>query len=108
DLDVRGQFRRAREAMYAMTLEDFETGVRDELTRILGPGGFDADTDILGITVNRWGHGYSYMGDSLSESEDGGSEPYVTARRLSGRVAIANADAAWMPYAHIAIQQAHR
>ena len=29
---------------------------------MLGPGGFDAGRDIAAITVNRWGHGYSYSG----------------------------------------------
>ena len=107
-LDVRRQFRGARQVLYDMTLEDFEARVQDELTRMLGPGGFDADIDILGVTVNRWGHGYSYTGDPLSDDEHQGFEPYVKARERSGRVAIANADAAWTPFTHAAIEQAHR
>ena len=94
--------------MYEMTFEDFEAKVRDELTRMLGPGGFDADRDILAITVNRWGHGYSYMGDPLFEKGRPGPEPYEIARARVGRVAIANADAAWAPFTHVAIAQAHR
>ena len=34
--------------------------------------------------------------------------PYEVARKRAGRVAIANADAAWTPFAHEAIAQAHR
>lgn len=105
-LDPRQRSRDAREVMYSLTLGDFEARVRDELTRMLGPGGFDADADILGITVNRWGHGYSYTHDSLCAEED--PEPFVSARRRVGKVAIANADAAWAPFAHAAIEQAHR
>lgn len=107
-LDARQQFRQAREALYETTFEDFEAKVRDELMRMLGPGGFDADTDILAVTVNRWGHGYSYMGDPLFEKERPGPLPYEVARARVGRVAIANADAAWTPFTQVAIAQAHR
>jgi spermidine dehydrogenase len=89
-----------------MTLAEFEAKIRDELARMLGSGGFDADRDIAAITVNRWGHGYSYAGDRLLAKDEG--SPYVTARARVGNVAIANADAGWMPFAHAAIDQAHR
>jgi spermidine dehydrogenase len=107
-LTARQQFREARDILYAMTFEAFEEKIEDELTRMLGPGGFDADRDIAAITVNRWGHGYSYMGDPLFEEETHGPPPYEIARTRVGRVAIANSDAAWTPFAHIAIDQAYR
>jgi spermidine dehydrogenase len=107
-LEAREQFRQAREALYSMSFEDFDDRVRDELTRMLGPGGFDADRDILAITVNRWGHGYSYMADPLFDPVDGGPPPFEVARRRVGNVAIANADAAWNAFTHVAIEQAHR
>lgn len=107
-LTVREQFRAARTQLYAMRFEDFETSVRDELTRMLGPGGFDADHDIAAITVNRWGHGYSYAGDELFESLGEGPAPYEIARTPVGKIAIANADADWTPFVHAAIDQGHR
>ena len=107
-LDVRQQFRQAREALYEMTFDDFEERVRDELDRMLGAGGFVANRDILAITVNRWGHGYSYMGDPLSDEPSDGPPPYELARTRVGRIAIANADAAWTPLTQVAIEQAHR
>ena len=95
-----------RAALLAMTFEDFEFQIRDELTRMLTPGGFEAERDIAAITVNRWGHGYSYAGDPLLGTDEGA--PYETARARAGNVAIANADAGWTPFAHAAIDQAHR
>ena len=92
----------------AMTFDDFEAMVRDELGRMLGPGGFDAERDIAGIIVNRWGHGYSYSGDPLLGEEPGGPAPFEIARARVGNVAIANSDAGWTPFAHGAIDQAHR
>ena len=103
---VRQRYRAGRAALLAMTFEEFEWQVRDELTRMLGPGGFDADRDIAAITVNRWGHGYSYAGDPLLGTDEGA--PHEAARARAGNVAIANADAGWMPFAHAAIDQAHR
>lgn len=107
-LSAREEFRAGREILFEMTFEDFEEKVHDELTRMLGPGGFDADRDIAAITVNRWGHAYSFMGDPLSDPVVVGEQPYEIARARSGQVAIANADAAWSPFAHAAIDQAHR
>jgi spermidine dehydrogenase len=82
--------------------------MRDELMRMLGDGGFDAGRDVETITVNRWGHGYSYAGDPVFDPEDDARRPWETARARVGRVAFANADAAWEPFAHVAIAEGHR
>jgi spermidine dehydrogenase len=108
DLPVREARRQARQLLYDTSFEDFEFQVRDELTRMVGAGGFDADADIAAITVNRWGHGYSYSGDQLHDPEDDAARPYETARARVGNVAVANADAEWMPLASAAIAQAYR
>ena len=107
-LDLRTRLRTARAILYTTSFETFEQQARDELTRMLGPGGFEADADIAAITVNRWGHGYSYTENSLFDPPGNGSEPSEIARERVGRVAIANSDAAWDPYAHAAIAEAHR
>jgi spermidine dehydrogenase len=75
---------------------------------MLGPGGFDAERDIAGIVVNRWGHGYSYSGDPLLDERSAVPPAWEVARARAGRVAIANSDSVWTPFAHAAIDQAHR
>ncbi len=107
-LDLRTRLRTARAILYTTSFETFERQARDELTHMLGPGGFKADADIAAITVNRWGHGYSYTENSLFDPPGNGPEPSEIAREHVGRVAIANSDAAWDPYAHAAIAEAHR
>jgi spermidine dehydrogenase len=107
-LPIRKARRKARESFYERTFDDFEFHVRDELTRMLGPSGFDADADIAAITVNRWGHGYSYGGDDLHVDAREPARPYEIARERCGNVAFANADAAWTPLTSAAIAQAHR
>ena len=75
---------------------------------MLGPGGFDWGRDVAAITVNRWGHGYSYSGSSLDDKEGDDERIPALARRRAGRVAFANSDAGWDPYAHAAFDQANR
>ena len=55
----------ARPQLLDMTFADFEARIRDELDRMLGPGGFSSVRDIAAITVNRWPHGYGYVENSL-------------------------------------------
>ena len=51
-------------------------------------------------------HGYSYFANSLFDGPDA-KATIATARKRVGRVAIANSDARWSPYAHSAIDAAH-
>jgi spermidine dehydrogenase len=106
-LDARTQFRLGQAKLLDMTFADFEATIRDELDRMLGPGGFASARDIAAITVNRWPHGYGYVASSLFDRDDY-EQVLVRARQKSGRVAIANSDAAGDAYAHLAIDQAHR
>ena len=105
--DARTQFRLGRARLLTMEFADFETIIRDELDRMLGPGGFSSGKDIAAITVNRWSHGYSYVASSLFDGDDY-ERVLERARQKSGRVAIANTDAGGDAYAHLAIDQAAR
>jgi spermidine dehydrogenase len=109
-LPAREQHRAGRQELFTTTFDTFERNVREQLTRMLGAGGFDAARDILALTVNRWPHGYAYQYNSLWDPFwiDGGPLPCVTARQPFGRIAIANADAAAYAYTDAAIDQAHR
>ncbi len=105
----RDQNRAGRADVFATTFEDFERNIRDQLARLLAPGGFDPAADITAITVNRWPHGYSYEYNSLFDPEwPPGRAPHEIGRRRSGRIAIANADSGAGAYTDVAIDQAHR
>jgi spermidine dehydrogenase len=106
-IDARGQFRIGQRKLLAMTFADFEARIRDELDRMLGPGGFAASRDIAAITVNRWPHGYGYVENSLFDPPD---YHLLQARAIApaGRVTIANADSGGDAYAHLAIDAAAR
>jgi spermidine dehydrogenase len=107
---AREQHRLGRMQLYSTTFETFERNIREQLLRILGPGGFDPALDILEITVNRWPHGYAYEYNSLFDQFwlDGTETPCQVARKPFGRLAIANADAGAYAYTDCAIDQAYR
>lgn len=107
-LDMRGQYRVARQKLYQLSFGDFEREIRDEMTRVFAPGGFVFDRDVAGITVNRWAHGYAYTADSLSDPPEVQKRREEVARQPIGRVTIANSDAGWDAYTDVAIDQAYR
>jgi spermidine dehydrogenase len=107
---AREQHKLGRIQLYSTTFETFERNIREQLLRILGPGGFDPARDIMEITVNRWPHGYAYEYNSLFDEFwlEGGVTPCEVARKPFGRLAIANADAGAYAYTDCAIDQAYR
>jgi spermidine dehydrogenase len=106
-LTARQQFKAGQAKLLQMPFSEFEARIRDELDRMLGPGGFASNRDIAAITVNRWPHGYGYVQNSLYDGEDY-AKTLERARATVGRVAIANSDAGGDAYAHLAIDHAAR
>ena len=109
----REQHRRGRRELQRTSFETFEHNIRDQMARMFGGHGFDPADDILGITVNRWPHGYSYSYNPLFEDPRWAfgtpdDRPCVVARQPFGRITIANADAAASPHSDAAINEAYR
>ncbi len=114
-LSAPEQFRAGRRALLEMSFETFERNVRDQLGRMLGPGGFDPARDIAGITVNRWPHGYAYSVDADSgdvawwpERWQHERRPWVDARQRVGNIAFAGTDASSNAMTESAIEEAQR
>jgi spermidine dehydrogenase len=109
----REQHRRGRRELQRTSFETFERNIRDQLDRMFGAHGFDPAEEILGITVNRWPHGYTYSYNPLFDDPRWSfgtpdDRPCVVARQPFGRIAIANADAAASPHSDAAINEAYR
>lgn len=108
-LSPREQGRAGRAELMATPFAEIEERTRDQLNRILGPGGFDAAHDIEAITVNRWAHGYAY---EYTRPWDAfwpdGPLPSHEARKPIGRIAIANSDSAPRAYVDSAMDMAWR
>ena len=108
-LPAREQHKAGRMELLVTPFELFERKIRDQLSRMLGAGGFDAARDIEAITVNRWPHGYGYEYNPLFDPEwPEGQAPHILGRKPFGRIAIANSDAGATAYTDVAIDQAYR
>jgi spermidine dehydrogenase len=108
-LPAREQQRAGRTKLYQTTFETFERNTRDQLSRVLSPGGFDPARDIQAITVNRWPHGYAYEYNSLYDPIwPAGQSPCEIGRAAFGKIHIANSDAGAFAYTNEAIDQAWR
>ena len=108
-LPEREQHRIGRQDILATSFETYERNIRDQLDRMLGPGGFDAKRDVTAITVNRWPHGYTYEYNPLFDPDwPPGEAPHEIGRARLGRITIANSDAGAAAYTDSAIDQAHR
>ena len=105
----RELLRIARHKVYATTFDTYEQEVRDQLQGLLGEHGFNHETDIKAITVNRWPHGYAYEYMSLDDPEWAkGQAPHEIGRAQFGRISIANADSEGRAYLDAAIDAGWR
>jgi len=106
------QHRLGRQELLSTSFVQIEREVRNQLTGMLSPTGFDPVNDIAGITVNRWGHGYTRwynpLFDTVYDDDDDPRYPHMRARKPFGRIAIANADAGARALLPTAVEQAHR
>lgn len=109
NLPPRQQRDMARVFLYSTPFSTFEAKIKEQLNRVFGSGGFNADRDIEAITVNRWPHGYA---DSLDGLDDPvwkpGEAPNIVGRQRFGRISIANSDAGAEAESGPAIEQALR
>lgn len=109
DLPPRQRCDMTRVFLYTTPFSTFEAKIKEQLNRVFGGGGFDAERDIEAITVNRWPHGYA---DSLEGLDDPvwkpGEAPNIVGRQRFGRITIANSDAGADAETGAAIEQALR
>ena len=109
------QFLSGRRQLLETSFETFERNVRDQLGRMLAPGGFDPARDIAAITVNRWPHGYAYSTDPESgevawypDQWLNSYKPWEVARQRLGNIGFAGTDSASNAMTEAAIEEAYR
>ena len=103
------QFRAGRYELLGTTFEQLERETRRQLTDMLGGYGFDPARDIVGLTINRWPHGYAREYNELFDTSPETTPPFwIRARKPFGAVSIACSDAQGKAYVYAAIDAAHR
>jgi spermidine dehydrogenase len=109
-LTEREQHIQGRRDLYEMTFDDLERDIVGAMSGALEGGGFDAERDIAGLTVNRWPHGYAYEYNELFDPHDWnpGNGPHLLGAAQIGRISIANSDASAFAFVNGAFDAAYR
>jgi spermidine dehydrogenase len=106
---ARDLFRMGRHNIYSTPFIDYEQQIRDQLQAMLGKHGFNHETDIAAITLNRIPHGYAYSYKGLDDPEwKEGQAPHEIGRAQFGRISIANSDSEATPLMQAAFDAAWR
>lgn len=106
---TRELLRTGRHKVYQTTFAEYEQDIRQQLQSMLGEYGFDHETDIKSITVNRIPHGYAYWYQGLDDPEwEEGQAPHEIGRAQFGRISIANTDSEVTPLMNAAFDAAYR
>lgn len=106
-LTARDLSRLTRHALLETPFSTLEQMTLSHLQEMLGRAGFKK-SDVLGITLNRWGHCYAYNYNSLFDTPKQSKATIKAARKVCGNIAIANSDANWEAFLQDAIEQAMR
>jgi spermidine dehydrogenase len=103
-LPAREQEVKARAELLETPFRSYESRIREDLARVLGPWGFDAAREIAAITLHRWAHhGYVFGYPGFFSGE-----AVRIASRLHGRIAFAHTDLHRFSVVLGAIEQGYR
>jgi spermidine dehydrogenase len=105
----RDMLRIGRHKIYSTPFASYERQIRNQLQALLPPYGFNHETDIQAMTINRISHGYAYAHRALDDTEwPEGEAPHEIGRAQFGRISIANSDAEAQAYTDAAIDDGWR
>jgi spermidine dehydrogenase len=106
---TENQGHRGRAEMLSTSFRDYERRIRQQFTDMFAGAGFDAQRDIAGIVLNRWGHAYLNPQPGFFFGKDGKPAPRDVLRSTPfGRIAFANTDLAGAMDHRYSILEAHR
>jgi spermidine dehydrogenase len=92
---TQAQGHMGRAEMMQTSFREYERRIRDQFTDMFRACGFDAQRDIAGIILNRWGHAYLSPQPGFFFGSNGKPAPRETLRNAPfGRIAFANTDLA--------------
>ena len=108
-LSTEEQGNRGRAELLSTPFREYERRIRQQFTDMFAASGFEAERDIAGIILNRWGHAYLSPQPGFFFGKDGKPAPRETLRKSPfGRIAFANTDLAGAMDHRFSILEAQR
>src|SRR5438128_1461051 len=108
-LSTETQGHRGRGELLATSFREYERRIRNQFSQMFSSVGFDAQRDIAGIVLNRWGHAYLSPQPGFFFGTGGRPAPREVLRAAPfGRIAFANTDLAGAMDHRFSILEARR
>jgi spermidine dehydrogenase len=108
-LPIGEQGSRGRTELLSTSFAQYERTLRQQMSDMFAPGGFNPRRDIAGIILNRWGHAYVNPQPGFFFGVNGKPAPRDILRdRPHGRIAFANTDLAGAADHRNSIREADR
>jgi spermidine dehydrogenase len=108
-LPIEEQGHRGRGEMMSISFREYERRIRQQFTEMFAASGFNAERDIAGIILNRWGHAYLNPQPGFFFGKEGQPAPREVLRSAPfGRIAFANTDLAGAMDHRFSILEAQR
>ncbi|MGI9626790.1 MAG: NAD(P)-binding protein [Longimicrobiales bacterium] len=90
-LEPKAQVTLGRAELLGTSYAAYERRIYRQMMRLFGSAGFNPDTDVAGLILNRWGHAYSVPYPGFYGGANG-TAPRDTLRENHGRIAFAHSE----------------
>jgi len=81
-----------RAELLSKSYADYEKEIVDQMTTMFSDVGFDAEKDIAGIILNRWGHAYISPQPGFHFGKDGQEAPREVVKKGFGRIQFGHSE----------------
>lgn len=102
------QGKNARVRLLGTSYRGYELQIRRQMTKLFAGTGFDAQRDIAGIVLNRWGHAYVTAGPGFFYGQNGAPAPSDVLRSPLGNISFAHSELSGHQYAEAAATEGQR
>jgi spermidine dehydrogenase len=89
---IAAQGAMGRAELLSKSYRDYETEIVEQMTAMFAAYGFDAQRDIAGIVLNRWGHAYISPQPGFHFGTDGNPAPKDMIREGYGRIQFGHSE----------------
>jgi spermidine dehydrogenase len=108
-LPIGEQVTRGRAELLSTSFREYERRIREQFSMMFSDTGFNAERDLAGIILNRWGHAYLSPQPGFFFGNDAHPAPGEVLRNTPfGRIAFANSDLAGIMDHRTSILEARR